>query len=443
MTEHRLQFTEISLATLAHSRDGTGHSIFGASGSAMFLHCEGSLIANLLAPDDAGEDAAYGTVAHGVAEEWGKTKKKPKHLLGRSVTVNNAGKDYTIEIDREMMSYVQECIDRSLYLPGKQFWEVKVKYSFITPIPDQGGTADFVCIIGRKLIVMDWKFGKGHTVYARENTQLMLYALGVLLKYSVDYDIDEVELHIIQPRKEHYDCWVTTPSRIWEFAMWAKERMAKAWRLDAPRTPGEKQCEWCKVKSTCSAYAVWMNDVFLGDWDVIDAPVTAERMIAVKERLEFEQGFNPVDPMALTTSDLGFMLTHRRGIESWFKKAEAELSRRVGAGEKTRYWKIVEGRTKRLVRPQNVNRMVEIAAECGIPRKQVVVEQAITPATFEKLLRKAGVPTAVIRDYVAEVAHKPPGRPALALATDPRPALEDLTEGVFDDLIETHETEEW
>src|SRR5690606_41457861 len=68
--------------------------------------CRGSLIPNLLAPDIASFEAAEGTVAHSVHEEWLKTGEKPVHMLGRVERVQEGNQVFEIEIDREMLNNV-------------------------------------------------------------------------------------------------------------------------------------------------------------------------------------------------------------------------------------------------------------------------------------------------------------------------------------------------
>jgi len=89
----------INLDQLRLVRDGTSHSIYGPSGSSMWLNCPGSLIANLLAPNLGNEDSAYGTVAHELMEQWGKTGIKPVHRIGTSVSVDDDHWGHLVWID--------------------------------------------------------------------------------------------------------------------------------------------------------------------------------------------------------------------------------------------------------------------------------------------------------------------------------------------------------
>ena len=65
----RLITNKTELARLAEEINKTGHSVFSPSGSAMWLYCAGSLIANMMEEDSTSPEAAEGTVAHSVAQE--------------------------------------------------------------------------------------------------------------------------------------------------------------------------------------------------------------------------------------------------------------------------------------------------------------------------------------------------------------------------------------
>src|ERR1700712_4834734 len=136
------------------------HSIFAPSASAMWMNCAGSLIANLLAEDDAGVDAAYGTVGHGVGEMWLKTGARPNHLIGRVETVDEGHAKFDITIDSIMLNYGEQHVDWCNFLPGDHYVEKRVDFSVLTPIDRQSGTADHIACMPGKMVITDLKMGK-------------------------------------------------------------------------------------------------------------------------------------------------------------------------------------------------------------------------------------------------------------------------------------------
>lgn len=447
-----MKLKPINLDQLAKIRDGSGHSCYGPSGSAMYLNCVGSLIPNLLANDVAGIDAAWGTVAHGVTELWGKTGKRPDHLVGTNEWVEAGDWGYLIDIDDVMLDFCQMCIDWVDFLPGEKFWERRVDFSRLTPIPRQSGTADFIAIDRKKkrMVVTDWKFGKAHQIFAEGNTQGMLYALGALFEFDAAfdgfYDIQEIEIRIAQPRLDHFDVWIISRDDLLEWSAWAKERMALAWTINAPRTAGAKQCEFCRVKATCAANAKLNIEMTEGIFTDTTEPVDADDMLAFQDRvddLNFE--VNPTDVGTLSTSQLASMSVFRSMAERWWKSLDVELLRRAKVGEdmSKHGLKIVESRSFRVFNDDKV--AVRHIVALGVPRSDVVTEKVATPAQAEKLLRKAGHKHKDIPSLLVDLISKPPGKPTLAPLSDKRAAIVDLSEAVFGDTTnpedETQESE--
>lgn len=438
MTEHK-----INLTALAESLKGGAHSIFSASGSAMWAHCAGSLLPNIIAPDDSGIDAAMGTVAHGVGEEWLRSKIKPTHLVGTVQRVSKENEHFDIEITLEMLNYVEEYVTWCAWLPGRHFIETKVYYSEITPIPMQGGTADHVACTYQRMVITDYKHGKGVQVFAKGNTQGLLYALGFFYEWDEIYDFQEIEIRICQPRMMHMDSWTITRAELLEFAEWARPRALAAWSVDAPRTPGEKQCAFCRVKASCAAHFHMQVELSSGAFEAIGESVTVEQVVALKDNIEFQQVVKFTDVQTLSTAEMAQVYQYRSLYEGWWKSLHNELNIRAAAGETIPGMKLVEARSKRVIRDHETL-IRALALDFGITRDQLVSEEMPTLSKLEAVLRKAGVRPRGMATVLDPLVRKPAGKPTLVPNADRRPAIVDLSEIAFSDLdLETEdETQE-
>lgn len=434
-----------------HYRDAA-HSVFSPSGSAMWLHCSGSLIPNLLAPDSAGPEAAEGTVAHSMAEEWLTTGERPDHRVGDVVEIREGDQVFEIEVTHSMLDHVQEYVDWCENLPGVHYVEQKVYFSRLTPIPKQGGTADhFACEPG-VLTITDLKFGEGVPVYAaldhddprslieqdgqivvNGNSQAMLYALGVVFKWHWLFNFKRIVIRIAQPRRDHFDVWETTYAELMRFARFAKKRAAAAWRLDAPRRPSESACRWCRVKQTCPAFVSLAHSIADECFDDLDGELQVERVNAVVKAID-DDTFDPIMPVPLdlSTEQLAKVLPFRSIIETWFSAVEHELEGRALSGEKVAAHKLVEARSNRVFTAER--EAIERLVEAGLSEFELYSLKFISPAQAEELLRKTGMKKKEAVEFLSTVVRKPPGKPTLVSVSDPRPEYADPADEVFDDL---------
>lgn len=432
MTEHVFSLTDMQRA-IQRVMAG-GHSVFSPSGSPMWMGCSGSLIPNLFAEDDAGEDAAYGTVGHAMGEMWLKTGVRPTHMIDTQHIIYAGDWGYLITVDDDMLNHVERYVNWVKYLPGEHFVETRVDFSVLTPIPNQGGTADHVVCVPRRMIITDLKMGKGVHVVAKDNSQALLYAVGFFLEWDWFYDFQEFEIRIAQPRRDNMDVWVVDRKFLLAFMAKVKVRAAAAWIQNAPRTPSSKACQWCKVASTCAAYAKFLCDMTEGVFDDLGSEVTADEMAAVKDRLDNDQPPVVANMSDLTTAQLGKLLQWRPSIERYFKRVDEELFRRSQAGDTSKLWYIAQGRSHRVIPDKNRKQYGLALIAAGVPKAKVFIEEVPSPAEAERLLAKAGMKGEEAAEYITPYIFKPPGKATLVPFGDKRPPLADITEGVFGDL---------
>lgn len=400
------------------------HSIFAPSASAMWMNCAGSLIANLLADDDAGEDAAYGTVAHGVGEMWLKTGARPNHLVGRVETVDEGHAKFDILIDSIMLNYVEQYVDWCNFLPGDHYVEKRVDFSRLTPIDRQSGTADHIACQPGVLIITDLKMGKGFQVFAENNSQGLLYALGAYFRWDPIYHFEKIIIRIAQPRLGHWDEWEVSLQDLLDFADLVIERAMAAWIPNAPRTAGIKQCQWCKVRAMCAERATWVYNIIDGAGDSLAEPYSVDAFLELLDGDGFSM--QTVPARELTVAQKVKLLAYRKSVENWFKDMEDDLDRQMMRGEKVPGRKMVNGRGKRVFLEKDPLKLADtLEMISGVPASEFLETTVHGITKIEEVLQNKGgykgkdLP-AMFDGFVLKI----PGRPTMAHEWDKRPAID-------------------
>ena len=168
------------------------HSDVGPSSGERWINCPGSVAATQGMPDTTSEFAAEGTFAHYITELARNEHNDANYYHGFT------SEDGKWICDKEMVGAVQDFLDYVEQWDGDTFIEQRVSYAAWV---DNGfGTSDHICVNVTKkhCLVADFKYGKGIQIFAEENTQGKLYALGVFEDYGHLYDIDDFTIVISQ-----------------------------------------------------------------------------------------------------------------------------------------------------------------------------------------------------------------------------------------------------
>lgn len=227
------------------------HARFSPSSGKRYLNCPPSLLLEEQFPDEQSPFAAEGSAGHTMAEHLIN-----KYLKKRTKRpVSDYYSDELMEAVENYVEYVISQIEQARADCDTPFFGVEQKVSLSERVEDCFGTADMIVADNHKIHVIDLKLGKGVMVDAERNVQLMIYGLGVLDMLGFLYDIDTVELTIVQPRIEHFSTWEISAEDL--FA-WGKNVFepgaAKALAGEGEFKAGD-HCRFCKARFTCRARA--------------------------------------------------------------------------------------------------------------------------------------------------------------------------------------------
>ena len=293
----------------------TAHAKLSASGSARWINCPGSVKAEEGFPDSTSIFADEGTMAHELAQLALELGGLAFDWEGLTLPENNA-----TPVTREMCEYVQEYVNYVNILPGECFIEQQVDFS--PWVPEGFGTCDAIVIDDEHLHVIDLKYGKGVPVYAENNTQGILYALGAYNELNQIYGFQKITIHIAQPRLDTATEWTLS---IDELMAWG-ERISQAAQAtqdpDAERIPSEKACQWCKAKAVCPALLAKTEAVLMSAFDDLD----------------------PVNPDQLTDEQIVTVLDNKKLIVAWLGAVEDHVTEKLKSGEEFTGYKLVAGR---------------------------------------------------------------------------------------------------
>lgn len=373
------------------------HALLGASSAYRWMHCTPSAVAESKVTDEGSAFAREGTLAHAIGA------KMLKERLGRDTAAEEReiaelrDEYFCGEMQEYCAGYVNFVLERYAEAEerAKRAGEIapmiviEGRLDFSDWVPDGFGTGDAIIIGGGMLEIIDLKYGKGVSVSAERNPQMMLYALGATSGYDYIYDIDRVRMTIYQPRTANISEYELHHGAL---LAWATETVRPlagvAYRGLGARESGS-WCRFCKVKGSCAELA--------------------------RQSLGMH-GLSP-DAAEIATEDLPGILDRLDIVRDWIKAVEERSLRLALDGEDIPGYKIVEGRSiRKITDPDSV---ASALAEAGWPETAIFRPRELRTLTdLEKAVGKK-----TFARMCGEWIEKPQGKPTLVADSDRREAM--------------------
>ncbi len=374
------------------------HATLGASSASRWMACPGSVRLSEGMPNTSSDYAREGTAAHELSEMCLRSGESASAFIGRIIE--------GFEVDEDMAEAVQVYVDAVLKLAEGNHLTIEQRFSLeaLNPPVPMFGTADAVIWeeSTKTLYVVDLKYGAGVPVKVENSPQLSYYALGAMLAQEQEHGIlpEKVVMTIVQPRYHHAD----GPVRTFEIdsytlrCEWAEDLMRYAHATlepDAPLNPGD-HCKFCLAQAKC--------------------PALHQQALALAQT-EFDDGFAPPPPEALTDAQIGDILSKADAFKSWVNSVQAYAADKLSKGGHIPGFKLVAKRAQR--KWIDEQEAVDLLENMGLEEDDLYTKKLISPAQAEEKLGKKKA----IKDRLAGAIVAVSSGNTIAPITDRRPAV--------------------
>ena len=369
------------------------HAKLSASGASRWATCPGSVQMEEGIPDKESVYAQEGTLAHEMSELKLKHYLDPKGFgkrkLNAAIKKLKENELYQAEMDSYTDTYVDFIKEKALSFPSNPYIEIEKRVDFSRWVDGGFGTCDCILIHGSTLSIIDLKYGKGVPVSSEQNEQLILYALGAYDAFNLIYNLDKIELNIVQPRINNFSTWEISLTELLLWGDYFKVQAEKALGGNGELVPSAKACKFCKARDICTA--------------------RAENNLSLESEIKLKPNEIPKDK-------LYEYISRGEDIAKWVADLKAYALDMCLKGEDVKGLKAVAGRTSRSWTNQDeaINKLIE----GGIDEAIIYDKVPLTLAKLEKALGTQQF-TALVGDMVVTSE----GKPTLVFENDKRPAI--------------------
>ena len=310
------------------------HCKFSASHSSRWMQCPASWWREQESPTaTAGAVVAAGTIAHA----WAAHYLKPQDFAEPAHPLEGA----YIEYVSRYVAWIKETFGEACLEEENDIYtriELKMKYLLASSLPpavleledEFFGTVDFLHYDARGDIIhiVDLKTGFV-PVFPKQNTQLMLYALGALQIYSTSTVPAKIRLHIYQPSVATPRQWTTSLEELSLFAYRVRIALSAIAHPSGRDTyaPDATACTYCQHRTKCPELADMVYDALSAP---TASPIDKNKIkYLLKNRKFFQNFLDDLEVSTCTAISVGRM--HIDGVSVEERRAR----RRWKSDEKT------------------------------------------------------------------------------------------------------------
>ena len=362
---------------------GAKHAILSPSASHIWLRCTRAPRMCEDLPDQQTDYARQGTQAHSLCQyklekALGYDVRDPREELDLLDEEMESCSDDYVQFVMQLLSEMRQTCSDPVIL-------IEQRLDFSEWVPDGFGYGDCILVADGAIHVIDFKYGEGVLVDARENSQMMCYALGAINLLDNLYDISSVSMTIFQPRRENVSTWTQDK---FELLGWAdtvlKPAADLAYKGEGTFCAGE-HCRFCRARATCRARAEYNLEL---------------------ARYDFAM------PDTLEDDEISAILSKIDSLTSWAADIREYALSQALSGKHFEGFKVVNGRSVRRYTSETDVAKAVTAAGFDPYERSILGITAMT-----KLLGKRR-----FEEILGQFVIKAPGKPTLVPESDKRQA---------------------